>query len=94
MMSDLLVAVVFQADTPVFQNTPSRRPRPPPSVAQFEARRTDVPSTSNTASKPFEPVANDVNKPCLGPRERRDPAAGARRIVEIDVELSQPSVER
>ncbi len=58
------------------------------------------PSTSNTASKLFESVANDVNKPCLGhlrcprPRERRDPAADARRIIEIDVELSQPSVER
>src|SRR5260370_41047352 len=31
MMSDLLVAVVFQADTPVFQYTPSPPPRPPPS---------------------------------------------------------------
>ena len=33
-LGDLLVTVVFQADTPVFQYTPSRRPRPPPSVAQ------------------------------------------------------------
>jgi len=69
--------------------TPGRRP-----TCAFEARRTYVPSTSNTASKPFESVANDVNKPCLGSRERRDPAADARRIIEIDVELSQPPVER
>ncbi len=41
--------------------TPGRRP-----TCAFEARRTDVPSTSNTASKLFESVANDVNKPCLG----------------------------
>src|SRR6266498_2624607 len=69
--------------------TPGRRP-----TCAFEARRTDVPSTSNTASKPFESVANDVNKPCLGPCERGDPAADARRMIEIDGELSQPPVER
>src|SRR5260370_34480597 len=52
MVSDLLVAVVFQADTPVVQYTPSRRPRPPPSVAQSNC---DSPSGALGARQAVDP---------------------------------------